>query len=216
MGVQNNQTPLLTWNFSSSEVTSPWAWARGVWHLSMHWWTWDMESEGRLQQSALQLNIRPCGKVSHMTGWTVAERKSSSNRCKIKIIGKTPTCILRMWSLSRLWTISSTTFCMRAWCASAIFSRCSLRQIYNHVKTRHLCVSVKSTAPTQVLYLRKAYLRSPPFKHGPKGDDDLPNFRFGSVNFFWQIYVNSFKAIQKEKANNDYRIVFYIATKCFD
>lgn len=50
----------LTWNFSSSEVTSPCAWARGVWHLSMHWCTWDMESEGRSQHCALQLNMRPC------------------------------------------------------------------------------------------------------------------------------------------------------------
>lgn len=31
-----------------------------------------------------------------------------------------PTCILRMWSFSRLWTMSSITFCTRAWWASAI------------------------------------------------------------------------------------------------
>lgn len=35
----------------------------------------------------------------------------------------THTCILRMWSLSRLWTIDSTSFCMRAWWASAISVR---------------------------------------------------------------------------------------------
>ena len=57
----------LTWNFSSSEVTSPCAWARGVWHLSMHWCTWDMESEGRSQHCALQLNMRPCRKTHRLS-----------------------------------------------------------------------------------------------------------------------------------------------------
>lgn len=56
-----SESQIVTWNFSSSAVTRPWAWARGAWHRSMHWWTWDMESELRLQQSALQLNMRPCG-----------------------------------------------------------------------------------------------------------------------------------------------------------
>lgn len=106
---------LLTWNFSSSEVTRPWALARGVWHLSIHWCTWDMESEGRLQHSALQPNMRPCSE----------EHTGETRCCCCRDLHRwhtspAPTCILRIWSLSRLWTISSTTVCMRAWCASAI------------------------------------------------------------------------------------------------
>ncbi len=113
----------LTWNFSSSDVTSPWALARGVWHLSIHWCTWDMESEGRSQHCALQLNMRPCTKETQIRHVLVkrhrllqTKRARSFHVCT----DKTTTCILRMWSLSRLWTISSTEFCIRAWCASAI------------------------------------------------------------------------------------------------
>lgn len=49
----------LTWNCSSSLVTSPWALASGVWQRSIHWCTWFMDSPGRSQHSALQRNMRP-------------------------------------------------------------------------------------------------------------------------------------------------------------
>lgn len=107
----------LTWNFSSSEVTSPWALARGVWHLSMQWCTWDMESEGLSQHSALQRNMRPCNTHTHteLRDATVQHMPSCQDRWD-QII----TCMPLMWSLSRLWTMSSTSFCMRAWWASAM------------------------------------------------------------------------------------------------
>lgn len=112
----------ITWNFSSSEVTRLWACARGVWHRSMHWCTWDMESVGRSQQSALHLNMRPCSGIT-CTPFIKQEMHRSCWMHLICIDIKTPTCILRMCSFSRLWTISSTTFCTRVWWASAIFSR---------------------------------------------------------------------------------------------
>lgn len=124
----------LTWNFSSSEVTSPWALARGVWHLSIHWCTWDMESVERSQHCALQLNMRPCGNNTQLrhvmdvhgcrdqTGKQVGGKQSTACTPHAST-DKTHTCILRMCSLSRLWTMSSTTVCMRAWCASAISVR---------------------------------------------------------------------------------------------
>lgn len=77
-----------------------------------------------------------------------------------------PTCIFRIWSLSRVWTIFSTSFCMRAWCASAI----SVRSL-SHVKQRF-----GSTYTIQSIlwlgYFTLLELRSPPFKHGPRYGED--------------------------------------------
>lgn len=81
---------------------------------------------------------------------------------EIRQIKRRPTCILRIWSLSRLWTISSTTACMRAWCASAIsvrpalsLSQPSLREYsrrVNHINRAGLVVSVVSTAKLSPSY----------------------------------------------------------------
>lgn len=60
----NDLTERLTWNCSSSLVTSPWALASGVWQRSIHWCTWFMDSPGRSQHSALQWNMRPWEHIS--------------------------------------------------------------------------------------------------------------------------------------------------------